>query len=75
MVDLMQQLKQYPVGTNLAVLYTNPGGQDGHVICAFVGKGKDLLFVDAQAKPRQVVAGPIPGATDFYFFPVTPKPR
>jgi hypothetical protein len=75
MVDLFQQLKQYPVGTNLAVTYINPGGKDGHVICAFVGKQKELIFVDAQSKPPEVVAGPVPGATDFHFFPVTPKTR
>jgi hypothetical protein len=75
MVELFQQLKQFPAGTNVAVTYQNPGGNDGHVICALVGKGGDLLFVDPQMKPPQVVQGPIPGASDFHYFSVTPKER
>jgi len=73
MSDLMLQLKQYPVGTNVALLYKRPDGT-GHVICAFVGKGKELLFVDAQSKPPQVIPGPDSGV-EFHHFPVTPKQR
>jgi hypothetical protein len=75
MGDLMLQLMQFPVGTNVAILYKNPDGAAGHVICAFVGKNKDLLFVDAQMKPPQKVPGPVTGSSEFYFFAVTPKQR
>jgi len=74
-LELIKQLQAFPPGTNVAVLYTNPGGKDGHVICALIGKNREVLFVDAQMSPPQVVVGPVPGATDFHYFAVTPKPR
>ena len=74
-LQLGTAMKTFPAGTEFIVYYSQPAAKQGHFVNGFVGKNREILFVDTQSgltRPRAWIPG---NAIDIWFFQVTPLPR